>query len=374
MTAVEVSGITKSFEGVEGQRRTALESVSFSAEPGESIAIVGPNGAGKSTLLRVIAGIIAPTEGTVRRPAHTASLIELGGAFDDDLTGSENLEVALSLGGIPRRRRAAVAAEVVEFAGLGGAMDRQLKHFSSGMVARLAAASAVVSEPRLLLVDEVLAVGDASFQRRILDNVSRQVAAGMVLILVTHSLDLAAIAAERCIWIEDGRVAADGPSFEVLADYETAVRGWGQDYGRRGIRLEGLELRASAIEPGGELVVRASIVCDQAMDDVKAHIDIRPAIGSDHQWMRSADESVEERGVNIVGTSEPVSCGPLSAGTHQLEFRIPRLPVSSSVLELAVVLSDRHHRVVDELTAELQVGTSRRRPHYHVEARQILNS
>ena len=368
MTAVLVERVAKVFADGTAAPHAALDDVTFSVSPGESVSLVGPNGAGKSTLLRVVAGILTPTRGMVRRPARCASLIELGGAFQTDLTGAENLDLSLAMGGLGRRRRAAVRDEVVDFAGLDGAMDRQLKHFSSGMVARLAAAVAVHTAPDLLLVDEVLAVGDASFQRRILDAVRALVSDGAVLLLVTHSLDLAAVATDRTIWLADGRVEADGPANEVLARYEHVVSGWGRDLGHHGVRIEQVAVEPASVEPGGSFRVVADVVCDRPLDDLQVRVDVRPAVGSDHQWMRAADESAEERQVNMVAATTPVRGVSLSADRHRLELVVPSFPVSSSVLELSFVVADRHHRPLDELPVGLTVGRAGQRPHYHLVA------
>jgi len=371
MTSVVVDRVAKVFADGTAAPHAALDDVTFSVSPGEAVSLVGPNGAGKSTLLRVVAGILTPTRGMVHRPARCASLIELGGAFQTDLTGAENLELSLAMGGLGRRERAAVRDEVVEFAGLASAMDRQLKHFSSGMVARLAAAVAVHTAPDLLLVDEVLAVGDASFQRRILDAVGQLVADGAVLLLVTHSLDLAAVATNRTIWLADGKVEADGPADEVLARYEHVVSGWGRDLGHHGVRIEQVRLEPAALEPGDPLRVVADVVCDRPLEELQVRVDVRPAVGSDHQWMRAADESAEERQANMVAATTPVRGVDLSEGRHRLELVVPSFLVSSSVLELTVVVADHHHRPLDELPVELAVGRAGQRPHYHLVATEL---
>ena len=168
----------------------ALRDVTFDVDEGESLALIGHNGSGKSTLLKVIAGILRPTEGTVRQRGRIAALLELGAGFHPELTGKENVYLNASFLGLSRRETDAVYDDIVAFAELDDFMGTAVKFYSSGMLVRLGFACAVHVDPDILLIDEVLAVGDESFQARCLDRVRSFQRQGRTIILVTHALDM----------------------------------------------------------------------------------------------------------------------------------------------------------------------------------------
>lgn len=374
MNRIELRDVTKVFPAeVGGERldRPAVDAVSLRFDPGSATALVGANGAGKSTLLKLVAGILAPSSGAVHRPRRCAALIELGGGFHPDLTAQENLELGLSLAGYSRRSRRSRMADAIEFAGIGDAMDRQAKHLSTGMLGRLACAVAVHTEPDALLVDEVLAVGDSAFQRNMLSRVDELVRDGTVLVLVTHSLELAAVTTTRTVWLRDGAVHDDGHTPDVLSRYEAAVRGWGRTFDREAIQIERVELVPARINPGGPLRVTADLRCTDAVEATEIRLDVRPAVGEDRVWMRSVDESYEDRQANLLAYTEPISLGPLEPGHHRVELSLGSVPVSSSRLEVSVVLTDRHHRVLDDVSGDLDVGEVPLRPHFHLEAASL---
>ena len=201
----------------------ALTDVSFEVAPGETVGIVGPNGSGKSTLLKLLAGIVRPTEGEVEVRGRLAALLELGAGFHPELSGRENVEVAGLLLGLTRKEIARRFDAIVRFAELEEFLDAPLRTYSSGMAVRLGFSIAAHSDPDVLLVDEVLAVGDEAFAHRSLEKFSEFEKAGKTILLVSHDLPLVAARCRRAIWLDAGRVAADGPAPETVARYRERV-------------------------------------------------------------------------------------------------------------------------------------------------------
>jgi lipopolysaccharide transport system ATP-binding protein len=205
-------------------RVEALQGVSLEVPAGESVGIIGRNGAGKSTLLKVLAGISPPTSGSLEVSGRVAAMIELGAQFHPDYTGRENLEISGILSGLSRQEVRERIREAVEFAELGDHMDHQLRTYSTGMQARLAFAASTLVKPEVLLVDEVLAVGDQYFVGKCVRYVQEFHRSGRTLVLVSHDLTLIRSLCRRALWIDHGRLAADGPSGEVCADYLRSVQ------------------------------------------------------------------------------------------------------------------------------------------------------
>lgn len=202
-----------------------LQNVSFSVEAGETFGVVGRNGAGKSTLLKVIAGIVPPTHGRVQVRGRLSPLLELGAGFDTELTGRENIQLYGTLLGLRRRHLRERVDAIADFAELSAFLDVPLKNYSSGMVARLAFAIATDADPDILLVDEVLSVGDAPFQRKCEERLARYRARGVTVLLVTHSMPLLVEACTRAMLLEPGVPVVTGSAAEIAARYaeRTAV-------------------------------------------------------------------------------------------------------------------------------------------------------
>jgi lipopolysaccharide transport system ATP-binding protein len=198
----------------------ALRQVSFSVNPGETLGIIGANGAGKSTLLGIVAGTLRPSLGTVRTRGTVASLLELGAGFHPDLTGRENVFLYGAIMGIPRRRMAERFEAVAAFAGIGAFMDQPVKHYSSGMYVRLGFAVAVEVDPDILLVDEVLAVGDAGFQRKCLDKMRAFREAGKTMLIISHDMRTIRSVSDRILLLDHGEVKGLGTPDEVVASYQ----------------------------------------------------------------------------------------------------------------------------------------------------------
>jgi lipopolysaccharide transport system ATP-binding protein len=205
-----------------------LRDVSFAIEPGRMLGVVGRNGAGKSTLLRLIGGVGRPDEGKITVRGRVSGLLNLGVGFHNDLTGRENVFIGGILGGLTRREVAGRFDAIVDFAELHEFIDSPLRTYSVGMQMRLAFAVAIHTVPDVVLIDEVLAVGDIAFRRKCLDRIARLRAEGRTIILVSHDADQVQELCDEVLWLKSGRLASHGPADEVvaryLADLETETR------------------------------------------------------------------------------------------------------------------------------------------------------
>lgn len=209
------------------ERFYALKQVSFRVERRESVAIIGPNGAGKSTLLTLVAGIAQPDEGSVTVQGRVAALLELGSGFHYDLTGAENISLNAALLGISRKQTRALFDAVVEFSGVGEFIHEPLRTYSSGMIMRLAFSVAVNVDPEIILIDEVLAVGDQAFQTRCFDKIQELRQRGKTLLCVSHAPSMVQQFCDRAIWLDRGEMIMEGSVANVLDLYagrQTAAR------------------------------------------------------------------------------------------------------------------------------------------------------
>ncbi len=197
----------------------ALNNISFQLQPGESLAIIGSNGAGKSTLLSLAAGLSKPNEGRVTVNGHLAALLELGSGFHPDLTGSENLILNSALLGRSRRQTLDLAEQIVDYSGIRDFIDDPLRTYSSGMVMRLAFAIAIHTEPDIMLLDEVLAVGDAGFQAKCRESLLTFQRAGKSILFVSHAAPQVLQLCERAIWIDHGEIVMQGDASSVVEAY-----------------------------------------------------------------------------------------------------------------------------------------------------------
>ena len=201
----------------------ALSHVSLSVRAGEAVAIIGRNGAGKTTLLKVIARVLRPTGGTAQVRGRVAPLLELGAGFDHELSGRENVFLNGALLGRSRREMRQRFDAIVEFAGLGDFIEAPLRTYSTGMVGRLGFAIATDVEADVLLVDEILSVGDFEFQKKSFERITAFVRAGATFVLVSHAPEMVKKLCTRAIWIEGGRVVADGPAGEVVEAFTSSA-------------------------------------------------------------------------------------------------------------------------------------------------------
>jgi lipopolysaccharide transport system ATP-binding protein len=210
--------LTRFFTGRREVPFFALKRVSFSVERGESLAVIGSNGAGKSTLLGLVAGVSQPDEGTVAVNGQLAALLELGSGFHPDLTGRENVRLNAALLGLSRKQTAEAFEHIVDFSGIREFIDEPLRTYSTGMVMRLAFSVAINRDPEILLVDEILAVGDAAFQAKCIEKVHEFRNAGKTLLCVSHSNMIRQLC-DRAIWLDHGELILSGAVGDVLEAY-----------------------------------------------------------------------------------------------------------------------------------------------------------
>jgi ABC-type polysaccharide/polyol phosphate transport system ATPase subunit len=201
----------------------ALRDVSFDVEPGDCLGIIGANGSGKSTALKLMTRILEPTKGQVQVRGRVSALLELGAGFHPDLTGRENIYLNGSILGIGRRDMRQRLDQIVAFAELERFIDMPVKHYSSGMYMRLGFAIAINVDPDVLLTDEVLAVGDQSFQTKCMERIGEMKQAGVTIVFVSHSLDSVRSLCNKSVWLDHGQVTASGESHEVIDAYLASV-------------------------------------------------------------------------------------------------------------------------------------------------------
>jgi ABC-type polysaccharide/polyol phosphate transport system ATPase subunit len=201
----------------------ALSGIDFTVQRGEAFGVIGGNGSGKSTLLKLIAGMLRPTAGRITVAGRVAAMIELGAGFHPEISGRENVFINGAVLGLTKREIARRYEEIVEFSGLGDFMEEPVKNYSSGMYVRLGFAVAIHTDPDVLLVDEVLAVGDEAFAHRCVRRIEEFLASGKTLLLVSHSLDLVSGLCDRVLWLENGRQRLIAPPRRAIDAYRQAV-------------------------------------------------------------------------------------------------------------------------------------------------------
>jgi lipopolysaccharide transport system ATP-binding protein len=245
-----------------------LRDIGFEIRPGQSMGIIGANGAGKSTLLKIITGVLAPTGGVITRQGSTAALLELGAGFDPEYTGLENLHMNAAFLGLSRQRIAEKLDDILAFADIGESIHEPVKHYSSGMVVRLGFAVVASVRPDLLITDEVLAVGDESFQKKCIRWIEDYLEQGGTLLMVSHNMYQVQKLCQQALWLEGGRARAQGDVFDVTQSYlawherrsaEDASRSQGHAsaelYGVEALRIQNSEEGEPRIAMGEDLTV-----------------------------------------------------------------------------------------------------------------------
>jgi len=228
----------------------ALDDIDIAIEEGTTVGILGHNGSGKSTLLKCVAGILQPNDGEIRLRGRIAALLELGAGFHPELTGRENIYLNASILGLSRRDIDKVFDEIVSFSELDKFIDMQVRHYSSGMYIRLGFAVAVNVDPDILLVDEVLSVGDEAFQRKCIERVARFQREGRTILFVTHAVDLVRRICDRALVLDHGRLVADAPPGEAVRTFRETLQHSG---------LADPTVEAAEAEPAADESERATI-------------------------------------------------------------------------------------------------------------------
>ncbi|MBI5305255.1 MAG: ABC transporter ATP-binding protein [Chloroflexi bacterium] len=324
------------------QRRTqteqflALREVTLDARRGEMIGIIGRNGAGKSTLLKVIARVLRPTTGRVRIAGAVAPLLEFGAGFHPELTGRENVFLNGALLGFSRAQMREKFDRIVDFAELWEFIDAPLRTFSSGMVARLGFAVATDVEPEILILDEVLSVGDAEFQRKSFERILSFRAAGATILFVSHNLDAVKSLCERAIWLEHGRVVSDGQAGAVVDQYQFGEgmkpRARGsiapeQRWGTRRIEITDVRIKG---DNGEEQAMFAT------SDSLKLEIDYcahQPTAAPTFGIAIHRHDGMHITGPNTSFAGFPL---PMLEGRGTVAFTIPHLPMLEGLYHISV--------------------------------------
>lgn len=211
------------FRPAHQERFYALKQVSLELHEGDSLAVLGPNGAGKSTLLSLVAGLSWPDEGQVVVSGRVAALLELGSGFHPDLTGAENVRLNAALLGFSRRRAREKFDEIVAFSEIGEFIAEPLRTYSAGMVMRLAFSVAAAVDPDILLIDEVLAVGDPAFQHKCIRKIRQLKQEGRVLICASHVMETLRGLCNRAIWLDHGQVQREGAAEDLITAFEASA-------------------------------------------------------------------------------------------------------------------------------------------------------
>ena len=254
----------------------ALRDIDLTFTAGSTTGLIGHNGSGKSTLLKIIGGILTPTSGYVERRGRLAALLELGAGFHGDLTGRENVYLNASILGLSRKQTDEYFDEIVDFSGIEPFIDTQVKFYSSGMYVRLAFSVAVHVDPEILLIDEVLAVGDEPFQRKCLDKIRSFQRDGRTIVFVTHGLDVVRALCDRAIMLDKGHMAIDGTPTDVLRAFrdQYSVESLPDDQ-RGDKRIEVMDVRVldgsgaqrDRFVPGDNVVIEVDLEGHQPTDE-----------------------------------------------------------------------------------------------------------
>ncbi len=353
--------------------RKILHDIDLSVLPGCSVGIIGENGAGKSTLLKLITGVLRASQGTVKTRGRIGALLELGAGFHPDYTGRENISLNAALVGLTQAEILAKTPEIIEFADIGEYIDEPIKHYSSGMVVRLGFAIIAATTPDLLITDEVLAVGDESFQKKCVKWLENYVTTGGTLLIVSHSMYHVQKLCQQAIWLHDGSIQKSGDVFSVTQAYlafherkqaEGAVTDRAAPNGDR-FRIDSLLINGSDL--------------DQSSSPMESDLRIQGVVYSpDERTPVVVIGIVRADGTPVYGTSSEIDSARLGQiDAHHFSFelvleRIPLLPGAYSVRSHA--MDPEGVRLFDTLSLDFIVsGESRelgfcRLPHHWVDS------
>lgn len=317
----------------------ALQDVSFGIERGKTVGVIGPNGSGKSSLLGLVAGTIAPTTGSVHVTGRISSLLELGAGFHPDLSGRENIFLNAAILGIPREDVRRRFDAIVEFAGLSEFIDMPVKHYSSGMYVRLGFAVAVEMNPDILLVDEVLAVGDLAFQLKCLDRIRDFQRKGKTILFVSHALQTVEEFCDEVFLIHQGRLVAQGGPSDVILKYIRQYMGEGgylytQEFGTREVEfgevriLDEHERETGSLTAGRAMHVDIGYVAHKRVDNPVFGFSIKTGNG------------MYVFGSNTQIVKYPVPC---IEGAGRVRLTIPALPLMQGNFFLSLSIHSWDH-------------------------------
>lgn len=358
--AIQVKGVGKRFRLRAGGGRTlksmvmdmirkpgaerelwALKAVDFEVRRGMTLGLIGANGAGKSTLLALLAGTMQPTEGTIRTSGVISSLLELGAGFHPDLTGRENVFLAGAIMGLTREQMNRRFDAIVEFADIGRFIDQPVKHYSSGMYVRLGFAVAVEVDPEILLVDEVLAVGDASFQRKCLRRMAEFREQRKTMLIISHDLNTIQSVSDEILFLDHGRVLGHGDPGKVIGEYEAFWRTQAsaerrREWGTREVLLTGAEFFDDTGAP------TTTFQWDRPLN-VRLRYETRVKVGPSVFGFGIHDEA----GRLVHGSNTQIEglAMPSLSGRGSLVLRLPRLNLARGTYFFSFSVHSADHKV-----------------------------
>jgi ABC-2 type transport system ATP-binding protein len=358
--AISVEGVSKRFRIYHDRNQTlkstvvrgrraryeefwALKDVSFEIERGETFGIIGPNGSGKSTMLKCLSKILTPEHGAIHVRGSMSSLLELGAGFHPELSGKENVYLNAAILGMTRKQVAAKLDDIVSFAGLERFIDMPVKNYSSGMYVRLGFAVAINVDPDILLIDEVLAVGDESFQRKSAEKIAEFRDSHRTVVLVSHGLPQIRALCDRAAWLEDGQLIMLGPAPEVVDAYagdthedrDTTATG-ATRWGSGEVRITSVQMLDAAGEPanriysGDRTVVRIAFKAQRRVEDPIFGISI---------------EHVDGHLVTGTNTMRQGQVITAVQGSGYVDVLIPSLPLAEGTYDLSVAIIDRTEKL-----------------------------
>ena len=317
----------------------ALDDVTFDIPQGSTFGIIGANGSGKSTLLKCLAGILTPDKGSVTMNGRVAALLELGAGFHPDLSGIENIFLNGSILGMTQKEMQKSIDKIIDFAGLGEFIDTPVKNYSSGMVVRLGFSVAINVDPEILLIDEVLAVGDATFQRKCLEKIEDFRADGKTVVIVSHGVSEVSRLCDQVAWIQKGKLQRLGEPYEVVSEYmgdsrtlrKNAVGEIGKRWGEGEIEVEKIQLldetgtETTLFNTSHKMTIR--IHCQSTIADIESVISLR--ITNLH-------------GTDLWGTSTKSKGFQLTIprGQSFVDLTIDNLPFLEDTYDLSLAITD----------------------------------
>ncbi|HLE84588.1 MAG TPA: ABC transporter ATP-binding protein [Thermoanaerobaculia bacterium] len=327
----------------------AVEGVSFELPRGQGLGVVGENGAGKSTLLKMLAGIVAPTHGSLRVGGKVASILELGSGFHPEFTGRQNIVLQAAMLGLSEAEVREKTPAIIAFSELGRFLDQPVKTYSTGMAMRLGFSIATQVEPDVLIIDEALSVGDGYFQKKCMDRLQRFLADGGTLLFCSHAMYYVSAFCQRALWLRNGRVAALGATVDVVRDYEAFLL----EKSRAAAGEEAAAAEAPAERPGPARLQEVRLLGGRAASDgEEVGRRYRPGdlLGLEIEW-QSSDPGLPFHvgvGVNRNDEVEVLSFAthldglePVSGRSrHRVRLEIPELPLLKGRFKIYVFLLD----------------------------------
>ncbi|MDZ4991928.1 ATP-binding cassette domain-containing protein [Clostridium perfringens] len=326
----------------------ALTDVSFHVNRGEIVGIIGNNGAGKSTLLKILTGVSFPTSGEVKVNGRVSSLLELGTGFNPELTGEENIYFNGSLVGLTKEEVDNVKDDIIEFADIGDFINQPVKSYSSGMYARLAFAVAININPDILIVDEILSVGDVGFQKKCMDKFNEFKEAGKTVLYVSHGLETVQTFCERAVWLEKGKVMDIGPSFDIVEKYyDKLMKSDSKEDVEKGkfVELNNVEIinKKKFYKKGDsiEFLIEYDVL-NPSVKNAGITIEMRRAYKEPCEF-RNADQFIFSVNSNVDEFTIP-----WKKGKNKMTFKIDSLDVKEGIYYLDAIFSESQNLVALE--------------------------